>query len=73
MRFTLARRVFIAIIQFDVMLFLARFPYLLVKRTQRISQYSYLLEMLISSEYGLTISGHVTVLHQWALEKTQTI
>ena len=49
------------------------FSYLLVKRTRRISQYSYLLETLIFSEYGLTISGHVTVLHQWLLEKTQTI
>ena len=52
---------------------LARFPYFLVKRTRRISQYSYLLETLISSEYGLTISGHVTMLDQWPLEKTQTI
>ena len=52
---------------------LARFPYLLLKRTQRISQYLYLLETLISSEYGLIISGNVTVLHQWPLEKTQTI
>ena len=42
---------------------LARFPYLLEKRTRRILLYSYLLETLISSEYGLTISGHVTVIH----------
>ena len=35
----------------------------------RISRYSYLLETLISSEYGLIISGHVTVLRQWPLEK----
>ena len=28
-----------------------------------------LLETLISSEYGLTLSGHVTVLCQWPLEK----
>ena len=69
MHFTLACRKFIAILQFDVTLF----PYLLVKRTRRILQYSYLLKTLISSEYGLTISGHVTVLHQWPLEKTQTI
>ena len=48
---------------------LARFPYFLVKRTRRISHYFYLLETLISSEFGLTISGHVTVLRQWPLEK----
>ena len=48
---------------------LARFPYWPEKRLRRISQYSYLLETLISSEYGLTISGHVTVLRQWPLEK----
>ena len=48
---------------------LARFPYLLEKLTRRILRYLYLLEMLISSEYGLTISGHVTVLRQWLLEK----
>ena len=35
---------------------LARLPYLLEKRTRRISRYSYLLEAFISSEYGLTIS-----------------
>ena len=27
------------------------------------------METLISSEYGLTISGHVAVLRQWPLEK----
>ena len=48
---------------------LARFPYWPEKRTRRISRYSYLLETLISSEYDLTISGHVTVLRQWPLEK----
>ena len=48
---------------------LARFPYWPEKWTRRISRYSYLLETLISSEYGLTISGHVTVLRQWPLEK----
>ena len=48
---------------------LARFPYLLEKWTRRISWYSYLLETLISSEYGLTISGQVTVLRQWPLKK----
>ena len=37
----------------------------------RISRYSYLLETLISSEYGLTISGHVTVLRQWLLDKNK--
>ena len=61
--FTLARHVFIAILLFDVALFL-RFPYLLEKWTRRISRYSYLLETLISCEYDLTISGHVTVLSQ---------
>ena len=30
----------------------------------------YLLETLISSEYGRTISGHVTVLRQWLLKKS---
>ena len=49
--------------------YLARFPYLLEKRTRRISRYSHLLETLISSEYGLTISGHVTVLIQWSSKK----
>ena len=34
-----------------------------------ISRYSYLLETLISSEYDMTISGHVTVLRKWPLEK----
>ena len=34
---------------------LARFPYWPEKRMRRISRYSYLLETLISSEYGLTI------------------
>ena len=29
----------------------------------------YLLKTLISSEYGLTISSHATVLRQWQLEK----
>ena len=48
---------------------LARFPYWLEKQTRMISRYSYLLETLISSEYGLTISGHVTVLRQWPLMK----
>ena len=48
---------------------LARFPYWLEKRTRRISRYSYLMKTLISSEYGLTISDHVTVLHQWLSEK----
>ena len=48
---------------------LARFPYWPEKRMRRISRYSYLPETLISSEYGLTISGHVTVLRQWPLEK----
>ena len=48
---------------------LARFPYWPEKRTRRISRYSYLMKMLISSEYGLTISGHVTVLRQWLSEK----
>ena len=48
---------------------LARFPYWPEKRMRRISRYSYLLETLISSKYGLTISGHVTVLRQWLLEK----
>ena len=48
---------------------LARFPYLQEKRMRRILRYSYLLETLISSEYGLTISGHVIVLSQWPLEK----
>ena len=72
MHSTLARRVFIVILLFDIALFhciLACFPYLLEKRTRRISRYSYLLETLISSEYGLTISDHVTVLSQWLLEK----
>ena len=48
---------------------LARFPYWPEKRTRRISRYSYLMKTLISSEYGLTISGHVTVLRQWLSEK----
>ena len=48
---------------------LARFPYWPEKRKRRISRYSYLMKTLISSEYGLTISGHVTVLRQWPLEK----
>ena len=48
---------------------LARFPYWPEKRKQRISRYSYLMKTLISSEYGLTISGHVTVLRQWLSEK----
>ena len=48
---------------------LARFPYWPEKRKRRISQYSYLMKTLISSEYGLTISGHVTVLRQWLSEK----
>ena len=33
------------------------------------SRYSHLLDTLISSEYGLTISGHVTVLRHLLLEK----
>ena len=48
---------------------LARFPYWPEKWTRRISRYSYLMKTLISSEYDLTISGHVTVLRQWLLEK----
>ena len=48
---------------------LARFPYWPEKRKRRISRYSYLMKTLISSEYGLTISGHVTVLGQWLSEK----
>ena len=48
---------------------LACFPYWPEKQTRRISRYSNLLETLISSEYGLTISGHVTVLCQGPLEK----
>ena len=48
---------------------LARFPYWPEKRIRRILRYSYLLETLISSEYGRTISGHVTALRQWPLEK----
>ena len=48
---------------------LARFPYWPEKRTRRISRYSYLMKTLISSEYGLTISCHVTVLRQWLSEK----
>ena len=48
---------------------LARFPYWPEKRTRRISRYSYLMKTLISSEYGLTISSHVTVLRQWLSEK----
>ena len=48
---------------------LARFPYWPEKRKRRIWRYSYLMKTLISSEYGLTISGHVTVLRQWLLEK----
>ena len=47
----------------------ARFPYWPEKRKRRISRYSYLMKTLISSEYGLTISGHVTVLRQWLSEK----
>ena len=65
MRFTLARRVFIAWRR----VILARFPYWPEKRMRRISRYSYLMKTLISSEYGLTISGHVTVLRQWLSEK----
>ena len=48
---------------------LARFPYWLEKRLWVISWYSYLLKRLISSEYDLTISGHVTLLRPWPLEK----
>ena len=48
---------------------LARFPYWPEKRKRRISRHSYLMKTLISSEYGLTISGHVTVLRQWLSEK----
>ena len=48
---------------------LARFPYWPEKRMRRISRYSYLMKTLISSKYGLTIFGHVTVLRQWPLEK----
>ena len=48
---------------------LARFPYWPEKRKRRISRYSYLMKTLISSEYGLTIPDHVTVLRQWPLEK----
>ena len=48
---------------------LARFPYWPEKRKRTISRYSYLMKTLISSEYGLTISGHVTVLRQWVSEK----
>ena len=48
---------------------LARFPYWPEKRKWGISRYSYLMKTLISSEYGLTISGHVTVLRQWLSEK----
>ena len=48
---------------------LARFPYWPEKRKRRISRYSYLMKTLISSEYGLTISGHVTMLRQWLSEK----
>ena len=48
---------------------LARFPYWPEKRTRVISRYSYLMKTLISSEYGLTISDHVTVLRQWLSEK----
>ena len=41
----------------------------LEKRKWRISRNSYLLKTLISSEYGPTISGHVTVLRQWPMEE----
>ena len=47
---------------------LARFPYWPEKRMWRIARYSYLMETFISSEYGLTISGHVIVLSQWLSE-----
>ena len=43
---------------------LTRFQNLLENRTWRISQYSYLLETLFSSEYGRTMSGHMIVLRQ---------
>ena len=69
MRFTLARRVFIAILLFDVTLVWRAFRIDPEKWTRRISRYSYLMKTLISSEYGLTISGHVTVLRQWLSEK----
>ena len=68
-RFTLARRVFIAILLFDIGLFWHAFHIDRKSGMRRISWYSYLLETLISSEYGLTISGPVTVLRQWPLEK----
>ena len=48
---------------------LARFPYWPEKPTWRILRYSYLMKTLISSEYDLTISGHVTELRQWLSEK----
>ena len=48
---------------------LARFQYWPEKRMRRISRYSYSMKTLISSEYGLIISGHVTVIRQWLSEK----
>ena len=48
---------------------LPRFPYWLEKGMRRILRYLYLMDTLISCEYGLTISSHVTVLRQWPLEK----
>ena len=54
MRFTLARRVFIAILLFNVALICRAFHIDLKSGSEGFSRYSYLMKTLISSEYGLT-------------------
>ena len=66
MRFTLARRVFIAILLFDVALIWRAFHIDLKSRREA---FAVLVFNENASEYGLTISGHVTVLRQWLSEK----
>ena len=69
MRFTLARRVFIAILLFDVALIWRAFHIDLKSGREGFRGTRILMKTLISSEYGLTISGHVAVLRQWLSEK----
>ena len=65
---TLARRVFIAILLFDVALFWRAF-HINLKSGREGFRGTPINLKLISIEYGLTISGHVTVLRQWPLDK----
>ena len=43
------------------------------KAEGRSSRYSHLLERIIASEYGMTISSHVIVIRQWLLAEKRRV